>query len=156
MPEVKLILCPVDFSEFSVRAYRHALSLAEHYRARLVAQHVVELWRYPSVGFVATAGLYQKFCQSLQERAMEQLQELANSHVHNDIHPELVVYQGMAPDSILSFADSRHPDVIVMGTHGRRGYDRLMLWVGDRPGNAQSSLPGAGSFQLAAELYDRW
>jgi hypothetical protein len=31
---IRLILCPIDFSEFSVRAYRHALSLAEHYRAR--------------------------------------------------------------------------------------------------------------------------
>jgi len=47
MLEINLILCPIDFSEFSVRAYQHALSLAEHYRAKLVAQHVVELWRYP-------------------------------------------------------------------------------------------------------------
>jgi nucleotide-binding universal stress UspA family protein len=47
MLEIKLILCPIDFSEFSIRAYHHALSLAEHYRARLVAQHIVELSRYP-------------------------------------------------------------------------------------------------------------
>lgn len=36
MLEIKLILCPVDFSEFSVRAYRYALSVAQHYRAKLV------------------------------------------------------------------------------------------------------------------------
>jgi hypothetical protein len=54
MIEAKRILCPIDFSEFSVRAYRHALSLAEHYRAKLVAQHIVELWRRPAAGFAAT------------------------------------------------------------------------------------------------------
>ncbi len=47
MLEIELILCPVDFSEFSIRAYHYALSLAEHYRAKLVAQHIVELSRYP-------------------------------------------------------------------------------------------------------------
>jgi hypothetical protein len=31
--KIKLILCPIDFSEFSVSAYQHALSVAEHYQA---------------------------------------------------------------------------------------------------------------------------
>src|SRR5271167_3119184 len=127
MLEVKLILCPIDFSEFSVRAYRHALSLAEHYRAKLVAQHIVEIWRYPSVGFVASVALYEEFCQSVRESGMQQLQALVKNHTHNQIQPELVVQQGMAPDSILSFAQAQKTDVIVMGTHGQRGYDRLML-----------------------------
>jgi nucleotide-binding universal stress UspA family protein len=58
MLEIKLILCPVDFSEFSVRAYDHALSLAEHYRAKLVAMHIVELARYPFADYVASTGDY--------------------------------------------------------------------------------------------------
>jgi nucleotide-binding universal stress UspA family protein len=49
------------------------------------------------------------------------------NHTHDEIQPELVVHQGIAPDSILSFAQAQKTDVIVMGTHGRRGYDRLML-----------------------------
>ena len=127
MLEIKLILCPIDFSEFSARAYHHALSLAEHYRAKLVALHVVELWRYPSLGFAASAGLYEEFCQSVRERGKMELQEFVKNHTHNEVQPELVVHQGMAPDSILSFAQAQKTDVIVMGTHGRRGYDRLML-----------------------------
>jgi nucleotide-binding universal stress UspA family protein len=127
MLEVKLILCPIDFSEFSVRAYHHALSLAEHYRAKLVALHIVELFRFPSVGFAASAGLYDEFCQAVRESGKEQLQEFVKNHTHDEIQPELVVHQGIAPDSILSFAQAQKTDVIVMGTHGRRGYDRLML-----------------------------
>jgi len=127
MLEVKLILCPIDFSEFSVRAYRYALSLAEHYQAKVVALHVVELWRYPSVGFAASAALYDEFCQACGESAKEKLQEFAKNHTDNEIQPEYVVHQGMAPDSILAVAQARKVDVIVMGTHGQRGYDRLML-----------------------------
>jgi Universal stress protein family len=56
MLEIKLILCPIDFSEFSIRAYHYALSLAQHYRAELVAQHIVELWRYPFFDYVAPRG----------------------------------------------------------------------------------------------------
>jgi nucleotide-binding universal stress UspA family protein len=127
MLEVKLILCPIDFSEFSVRAYRHALSLAENYRAKLVAQHIVELWRYPSACFAPSVAVYEGFCQGVRETGMKQLREFVKNYNHDEIQTELVVDQGMAPDSILSFAQTRKADVIVMGTHGLRGYDRLML-----------------------------
>lgn len=127
MLEIKLILCPIDFSEFSVRAYHHARSLAEHYQAKLVAQHVVELWRHPSASFAASAGLYEEFEQALRESGNKQLQEFVKNHTHDEIQPELVVQQGIAPDSILTFAQAQKTDVIVMGTHGRRGFDRLML-----------------------------
>jgi nucleotide-binding universal stress UspA family protein len=127
MLEIKLILCPIDFSEFSVRAYQHALSLAEHYRARLVAQHVVELWRYPYADYAASVGDYERFSQALREGGREQLEEFVKNHTHDEIQPEIVVHEGIAPDSILSFAQAEKTDVIVMGTHGRRGFDRLML-----------------------------
>jgi len=127
MLEIKLIHCPIDFSEFSVRAYHHALSLAEHYRSKLVVQHIVEVWRHPSASFAATALLYNEYSQSLRGSGTEQLQEFVKNHTHNEVQPELVVDEGTAPDSILSFAQAQKSDLIVMGTHGRRGFDRLML-----------------------------
>src|SRR5690349_8896884 len=130
MPEtlkIKLILCPIDFSEFSVSAYQHALSVAEHYEAKLVAQHIVELWRHPSFDFAASAGPYEESRQALRESGKEQLQEFVKKHTHDEIQPELVVQVGLAADPILSFAQLQKVDVIVMGTHGRRGFDRLML-----------------------------
>jgi len=128
MLENKLILCPIDFSEFSARAFHHALSLAEHYHAKLVVQHVVELWRHPPAEFAVSAKIYDEFCQSLSERGTEKLQEFVNNNAHDGIQAELVVQNGSdALESILSLAQAREADVIVMGTHGRRGYDRLML-----------------------------
>src|SRR5208283_4977594 len=127
MLEIKRILCPIDFSEFSARAYRYALTIAGHYRSKVVAQHIVELWRYPSAGFAASASLYDEFCQAVLESGKEQLQEFVKKHTQDEALPELVVHHGRAPDSILSFAEAQKVDVIVMGTHGHRGYDRLML-----------------------------
>ena len=127
MLEVKRILCPLDFSEFSVRAYRHALSLAEHYGAKLVAQHTVEVWRHPSVGFAATANLYDEYCQTLRGDGKEQLKEFVKNYTYNKVQPELIVDEGIAADSILSCAQEQKSDLIVMGMHGLRGFDRLML-----------------------------
>jgi len=125
--KIKLILCPIDFSEFSVSAYQHALSVAEHYQAKLVAQHIVELWRHPAADFAPSPGLYEEYSQALRESGKKQLQEFVESHPHDEIQPELVVQTGVAADSILSLAQLQKADVIVMGTHGRRGFDRLML-----------------------------
>jgi len=127
MLELRHVLCPIDFSEFSVRAYRFALSLAQHHRAKLVAQHVVELWQYPSVSFAASATVYEEFSRALREKAKQQLQELVKNYTHDEIQPECIVQQGIAADSILAFAEAQKADLIVMGTHGRRGFDHLML-----------------------------
>jgi nucleotide-binding universal stress UspA family protein len=127
MLELRHVLCPIDFSEFSVRAYRLALSVAQHHRAKLVAQHIVELWQYPSVSFAASATAYEEFSQALREKAKQQLQELVKNYTHDETQVECVVQQGIAADSILAFAEAEKTDLIVMGTHGRRGFDHLML-----------------------------
>jgi nucleotide-binding universal stress UspA family protein len=139
---VKLILCPTDFSAFSIKAYRHALSLAEHYEAKLVALHVVELWKYPFADYAATAGGdYANFRQSLHKGGKEQLQEFVNQHSLEGITPQLAVCEGRAPDSILAFAREQKIDLIVMGTHGRRGFDRLMLGSATDRVMRQASCP---------------
>ncbi len=120
MPEIRRILCPVDFSEFSARAYRHALSLSQHYRAKLFVQHIVELYRYPSAGFAVSADSYDELCARLLHNAEEKLQEFVKNHADNDIQPEHVVEQGIASDCILAFAEAQKTDLIAMGTHGRR------------------------------------
>jgi hypothetical protein len=51
--QLKSILCPIDFSDFSAAGYQHALSLADYYKARVVALHLVELWQYPFADYAA-------------------------------------------------------------------------------------------------------
>ncbi len=45
----------------------------EHYRAKLVVQHIVELWRCLSVGYAVNARLYEQFCRVQCENGNEEL-----------------------------------------------------------------------------------
>ena len=125
--QLKSILCPVDFSEFSAAAYQHALSLAEHYKAKIVALHVVELWKYPFAEYAAYQADYAKFSSALTEGGEVRLQRFVKEYSTGGVQPQLVIHQGNAPRCILSVAQKENMEVIVMGTHGRRGFDRLVL-----------------------------
>jgi nucleotide-binding universal stress UspA family protein len=125
--QLKSILCPIDFSEFSIRAYQYALSVAEHYDANVVALHVVELWKYPFSDYAACEADYAKFSRALSEGGEVRLREFVKKHTHNAAQPQLVVNVGYPPDSILWLAEAQNIDLIVMGSHGRRGFDRLVL-----------------------------
>lgn len=126
MPKLKRILCPVDFSEFSEWAYRHALSLSQRYGAKLYVQNVVELWRHPSLSF-GTAEGYESYRSYLHAESRQTLHEFVMRTPYLERRPNCVVREGFAPDSILAFSASEQVDLIVMGTHGRRGFDRLMI-----------------------------
>ena len=122
MPRLKSILCPIDFSEFSVKAYDYAQSLAWHYKAELLAQHV--LYSFPAF---YTDAAYKEICRKLRTDALRKLREFAKRHARAKIQPQCVVQEGIATDLILSFAEAQAVNLIVMGTHGLRGIDRLML-----------------------------
>jgi len=125
--QLKSILCPIDFSDFSAAAYQHALSLAEYYKSRMVALHVVELWKYPFADYAAHEADYAKFSGAMNEGGEVKLQRFVKEFSFGAVQPELVVHQGNAPNCILSFAQKHNMEGIVMGTHGRRGFDRVVL-----------------------------
>src|SRR5689334_4127461 len=125
--EFKSILCPVDFSDFSAAAYQHALSLAQYYKSKLVALHVVEVWKYPFADYGAHEADYAKFATSMNQGGEVKLQHFVKEFKAGTVQPELVVHQGNAPNCILSAAKKHNVEMIVMGTHGRRGFDRLVL-----------------------------
>lgn len=126
MTRFQRILCPVDFSDFSSKAYEYARSLAKHYKAHLSLLNVVQplTVTYPYYYMPAeTTHLYSE----LVDEARRQLGELAGKHASDAVQPELVVAEGFIADAILSFAEGQKVDLIVMGTHGRRGLDRLVI-----------------------------
>jgi len=126
MLKIERILCPMDFSEFSVRAYDYAQSLAKHYNARLYVEHVVQplTTTYPYYPF---PDVVNDAYWSVSEQAQGQLRELLKSHTRDGIQPELVVERGVVSQTILLFSEKESVDLIVMGTHGRHGVDHLTM-----------------------------
>jgi nucleotide-binding universal stress UspA family protein len=121
------ILCPIDFSDFSRSAYAYALTIADYYKARLTVLHAVELWKYPYADYAVSSGDFADFSKALCEGGTSKLKEFVKKHWRSGVEPQLVVNQGNASDLILSFVQSENVEVVVMGTHGRRGFDRLVL-----------------------------
>lgn len=125
--QVKRILCPVDFSDFSVSAYEYALTLAEYYKSHLLVLHAIELSKYPYADYVGATGDFVDLSRAVCDGGKAKLQEFVSKHPRHAVEPQLAVDQGNASDLILSFALKDNIEVIVMGTHGRRGFDRLVM-----------------------------
>ena len=117
MPQIERILCPIDFSEFSEKAYDYAQSLAWHYKATLFLQHVIDSLT-PYYPYYAFPDAYQEMCRNLRAEAERQLQEFAETHTWRGIQPQCKVQDGLVTDLILDFANVQAVHLIVMGTHG--------------------------------------
>jgi len=126
MPKIERILCPIDFSEFSERAYDYAQSLAWHYKATLFLQHVIDSLT-PYYPYFAYPDPYHELCRKLRADAEQQLQEFAKKHSWRGIQPRCNVEDGVATDVILRLAEAEAVNLIVMGTHGLGGLDHLAL-----------------------------
>ena len=126
MLEIKRILCPVDFSEFSATAYEYAHSLAHHYKAKLFIQHVAEPFISVSHRYVSQPVIEQAYALQVEE-ANEKIHELETRRRLDEVDHEIVLERGGVADCILEFAASEKMDLIAMGTHGKRGLDRLVL-----------------------------
>jgi len=126
MLKIERILCPTDFSDFSDRAFDYGVSLARQYNAQLYLLHIVRpvIIGYPEY---AIPDSVNEFYGELREHAEEQLREFAKVHNEGGVHTTVVVEEGVVTESILDFAQENAVDMIVIGTHGRRGLQRLTL-----------------------------
>ena len=122
MIELKRILVPTDFSETSGAALRYGTELARRFTARLYLLHVVE-----NPGEAAEAGDPIGLFETMQAAAHERLGTLLTSQQLQEFKPERAMRLGAAPDEIVRYAQEHEIDLIVMGTHGRRGVARVLL-----------------------------
>ena len=126
MPAIKCILCPIDFSESSVLAFDYAQSVAAHYKALVLLQHVVDSLR-PLYPYHAFPNDYDEICRKLRADAVQQLVEFAKTNNCCGVRTQSSVRDGDVTALILEVAEERAVDLIVMGTHGLRGVDHLTL-----------------------------
>ena len=111
------ILVPVDFSDCSLDALEYAVVVAQQAKASLMLLHVLEPVSY---GLDFTLG-HVRTREQIRESWTKRLEELASSHRHSDVQVESQLRGGLPSDSILDSAQTLPCDLIVMGTHGRRG-----------------------------------
>ena len=111
------ILVPVDFSDCSLDALEYAAVVAQQAKASLLLLHVLEPVSY---GLDFTLG-HGRTREQVREIWTKRLEELASSLRVRQVPVESQLRGGLPADSILDSARTLPCDLIVMGTHGRRG-----------------------------------
>ncbi|MFB6099431.1 MAG: universal stress protein, partial [Salinibacter sp.] len=120
---VRNILVPIDFSEASMGALRHAKELALTYGAQITLLHAVEEVVYPSAYGIEPANLPGP---RVIDRVEKNLAELARSEIGYE-HVMVEANVGYAPSTILDYTEENEVDLVVIATHGRTGLERMLL-----------------------------
>jgi len=121
---LKSILVPTDFGEPSRTALRIAIDLAKQYRSSLTLVHTSEVPSYLYSGAdLRVADLFHP----VMDVAQQQLDD-AVAEVRKEIPDAKGILKGGSPwREILAAIEEAKPDLVVMGTHSRRGLSRALL-----------------------------
>jgi len=123
------ILCPIDFSDTSTRALTYAMAIAAWYQAELEVLHVVApVHRPPSevAAIGGDAGL--EFHAVSRDEVLAEIRRFVQAAGGTTgFTMEPVTLEGRVHEVIVSRAEARSVDLLVMGTHGRSGFHRLLL-----------------------------
>lgn len=120
---IRTILCPTDFSDHSEDAFQVACALARDCEARLIVLHVLYAVKPPGADDAELGG--SPWPEDYQDSLREKLARLRSPYPA--VRLEHHLREGGAAEEILRMADEYRCDLIVMGTYGRTGLDRILM-----------------------------
>lgn len=122
---IQRMLIPVDFSETSAAAAEYGCGLAARFGA-----DVTLLYVRPSGVVVLPDAMFAPTPEEQRaaaEAAQAHLESFATTLERDGVIIHCETIEGLAAGAILDWAERKRPDLIVMGTHGRRGVSHLLL-----------------------------
>lgn len=127
MLKLHSILSPTDFSEFSDLAIQYACELAEKFQAELHLLNVLQDYDAMSPGTGGTFAPFTDWLPQLRKESQEQLAKLPGAEWANKFPVHRTTRVGAPIDEITKYAKEHNIDLIVQGTHGRRGVKHMLL-----------------------------
>lgn len=118
------ILVPTDGSSGTRRAIDHAIQLAQAHEATVHGIYVVNTASYASFSMETAWEGIGDMLRDEGEAAVAELRSLAESA---GVTVETEILEGSPSREVIRYAEESDCDLIVMGTHGRGGIDRLLL-----------------------------
>lgn len=126
MPQFKRILCPVDLSPASPKVFPFAASLAEKYDAHIRLLFVARVFKFYENIYVPSVSIHA-FEQDLMKGAEKRMAEFVRDCVANPDRVRQEVLCGDPGDEIVSYVVREKMDLVVIGTHGRKGLDHVVF-----------------------------
>ena len=127
MSEIKKILCAVDLSEHSKMVADYAITMARAFDAEITVLYTApSLSQY--VGFHVPPSSIENFVGEIVTGAEQSMDEfIAEMFPDPSIKVEGKILSGYAAQEIIAFSNTHNVDIIIMGTHGRTGIDRMLF-----------------------------
>jgi len=126
MKKFSTILFANDFSEGSDYAFEYAMSLVKTYSAKLVIVHVINE-PVDLRGFYVPHISFENLEKEIADGAEKMLDKFCNDNLKDVAGYEKFVLSGIPYEEIVSKADECGADLIIMGTHGRKGMDHILF-----------------------------
>jgi nucleotide-binding universal stress UspA family protein len=122
MGRFRKLLVPIDFSASSLEALEYGVQFAKQAGSTLTILHALEPVAY-ALDFTLGGSAGWREQKAHAEARLEVLRALCAS---NGVKADHVLKAGFPADSIREYAGGHRPDLIIMGTHGRRGVSRFV------------------------------
>jgi nucleotide-binding universal stress UspA family protein len=124
--EIKKILVPIDFSDYSRSALKYAVNFCKNCNAEMILIYVVEPVIYPpdfSMGQIAIPSVNSEW----DERARQELDKLAKEEIPSTVQVKTVIKTGKPFVEIVETASELDVDLIIIATHGRSGVEHILF-----------------------------
>lgn len=124
--EIKNILYPTDLSEGSANAIPYVVDLTKHYGARLYVIHVIYDIARATGWHVPHMNLNELYAD-IETGVKKELERCCVEEMRGYKDIEYRIVKGLPHEEILKFADENNIDMIIIGTHSRKGLDRIIF-----------------------------
>jgi len=123
---IEKILVPFDGSEYSEKAFEKALEIAEKFESKLTAMTVIQSKISDSAGI--SLARMQEIQDEQEDAAILILKKLEDKTKTKNVSFSIkIIHNPSSSDAIVDYADANNFDLIVMGSHGRTGFRKIVL-----------------------------
>ncbi|MBW1777562.1 MAG: universal stress protein [Deltaproteobacteria bacterium] len=126
MKDFKTILFPVDLSEASIKVVPYVITMAQKFMAGIDLLHVARRFEYFETSYIPHPAMDQ-FEKEIAEGALMQMEAFRQTHFPEMKNVTVEVVTGHCSDEILNHVETHEVDLVIMGTHGRKGLDRMLF-----------------------------
>lgn len=126
MKKIKTIIVPIDFSETSDMLMEYAVTFVKSFGAKLYIIHVVDdfnKYSYISIPHISM----DKIMEEVYKTADMELKRYCSEKLDGRAEYELILSKGEAYKEILKFSGEKGVDLILIGTHGMSGLERVLF-----------------------------
>jgi nucleotide-binding universal stress UspA family protein len=126
MTDYNRIMIPVDFSKNSPKLLKAATEVAEKFQAELFLVFVVQSFEDYSGFFVPHMPISQ-FEDEMMESAEKKMEAFVSDNLKTSLKYSTEVLKGDVAEELTRYASENNVAMIIMGTHGYKGVERVIF-----------------------------